>query len=90
MNKVSQDKLCPICGGSVKERPIPILCVLYKDVGGVYTADPKIVPEARLIPDITYDELMEMGASGAEVVNPIAVEWAKRNGVVLFITSILP
>ena len=56
-------------------------------VGGIYTADPKIVPEARLLPDITYDELMEMGSQGAKVVHPRAVELAKVNGIELFITS---
>lgn len=65
----------------------PVSCVLYKSVGGIYTADPKIVPEARLIPEISYEELMEMGSQGSKVVNPVAVEWAMLYGVELFITS---
>ena len=63
------------------------MCVLYKSVGGVYAADPKIFPEARLIPEISYEEMMEMGSQGAKVVHPRAVELAKRNNVILFITG---
>jgi len=69
-------------------RVCPVGCVLYKSVGGIYTADPNIVPEARLIPDMTYDEVMEMGAAGAKVISPQAVEWAQRLGVEIFITKI--
>ena len=65
----------------------PVMCVLYKSVGGVFTADPKIVPEARLIPEIGYDELMEMGSQGAKVVHPRAVEIAERYGVQILITN---
>ena len=79
--------------GSIKvkgyERVCPVRCVLYKSVGGVYTADPKIVPEARLIPEISYEEMMEMGSQGAEVINPVAVEWAMLHGVEIFITSMV-
>jgi len=82
-----QKGICPICSGSRSEAPKPIKCIFYKDVGGVYTADPKIVPEARLIPEITYDELMEMGNQGAKVVHPRAVEIAQEYGVELFITA---
>jgi len=64
-----------------------IRCILYKSVGGVYTADPKIIPEAHLIKDITYDEMMEMGSQGAKVIHPRAVEIAKQYGVEIFITS---
>lgn len=70
-----------------KERVCPVRCVLYKSVGGIYTADPKVVPEARLIPEISYEEMMEMGALGAKVVHPRAVELAMINGVEIFITS---
>ncbi len=64
----------------------PVRCVLYKSVGGVYTADPKIIPEARLIPEITYEEMMEMGSQGAKVVHPRAVEIAQHYGVEILIT----
>ena len=66
----------------------PVRCVLYKSVGGVYTADPKVVPEARLIPEISYEEMMEMGSQGAKVVHPRAVEIAHHFAVEIFITSL--
>jgi aspartate kinase len=49
-------------------------CELFTDVTGVHTADPRIVPEARVIPFIAYDEMLEFAAAGARVVHPRAVE----------------
>ena len=54
------------------KRVRPVKCVLYKDVGGVYTADPKLVPEARLIPEISYEEMMQAILK----VRVILREWA--------------
>lgn len=65
----------------------PLLCVLYKTVGGVYTADPRIVPEARLIPRISYEEMAEMSSQGAKVIAVGALSEAWKRGVCLFITS---
>ena len=69
------------------DKACPVICILYKSVGGVYTADPEVVPEARLIPEISYEEMMEMGSQGAKVVHPRAVEIAMQYGVQLFITN---
>lgn len=63
-------------------------CVLYKDVEGVFTADPSIVPEAHLIKEISYEEMLEMASQGAKVVNSYAVEVAWINKIPLFITSL--
>jgi aspartate kinase len=49
-------------------------CEILTDVVGVHTADPRLVPEARVIPEIAYDEMLEMAASGAAVLHPRAVE----------------
>lgn len=49
-------------------------CEILTDVAGVFTADPRIVPEARVIPEITYEEMLEMAAAGARVMHPRAVE----------------
>lgn len=49
-------------------------CEIYTDVAGVLTADPRLVPEARVIPEIAYAEMLEMAASGARVMHPRAVE----------------
>ncbi|KPK64969.1 MAG: aspartate kinase [Planctomycetes bacterium SM23_32] len=56
-------------------------CDIFTDVDGVYTADPRIVPEARWIPHMDYDELLELASLGARVMQSRAVELAKRFGV---------
>ncbi len=56
-------------------------CDIFTDVEGVYTADPRIVPDARWIERIDYDELLELASLGAKVMHPRAVELAKRFGV---------
>lgn len=53
-------------------------CQIYTDVEGVYTADPRIVPGARKIEEISYDELLEMAASGSKVMQARSVEFAKK------------
>ncbi len=52
-------------------------CEIYTDVDGVYTADPQIVPEARLLPRISYEEMLELAQMGARVMHPRAVELAE-------------
>ncbi len=56
-------------------------CEIYTDVDGVFTADPRIVPEARKIPQITFEEMLEMAASGAGVLQLRSVEYARNHGV---------
>jgi aspartate kinase len=56
-------------------------CEIYSDVLGVFTADPRIVPEARKIPFVSYDEMLEMSASGAKVLMLRSVELARNHGV---------
>ncbi|MGD2173956.1 MAG: aspartate kinase [Candidatus Brocadiaceae bacterium] len=56
-------------------------CDIFTDVEGVYTADPRIVPEARWIPKMDYDELLELASLGAQVMQARAVELAKRFSV---------
>ncbi len=63
------------------------LVEIYTDVEGVFTADPALVPEARLLPEITYDEICEMAYQGARVVHPRAVEIAKRHSVPMRVRS---
>jgi len=62
-------------------------CDIFTDVDGVYTADPRIVPDARWIPRIDYDELLELASLGANVTPSRAVELAKRFGVPFRIRS---
>jgi len=56
-------------------------CLIFSDVDGVYTADPGIIPKARHISRITYDEMKEMALSGAQVIHYRAVEIARRYNV---------
>lgn len=53
-------------------------CEIYSDVDGVYSADPRVVPEARHLPELDYAMLQEMAEHGAKVLNAQAVEWARR------------
>jgi aspartate kinase len=57
------------------------VCEIYTDVAGVFTADPRIVPGARKIPQVSFDEMLEMSASGAGVLQLRAVEYARNHGV---------
>lgn len=56
-------------------------CEIYTDVDGIYTCDPRIVPDARKIDEIAYDELLEMASSGSKVMQSRSVEFAKKFGV---------
>ncbi len=63
------------------------VCEIYTDVDGVYTADPRIVPNARRIDRLTYEEMLEMAASGAKILALRCVEYARRYGVPLHVRS---
>lgn len=63
------------------------VCEIYTDVDGVFTADPRIVPTARKIDRITYDEMLEMAASGAKVLVLRCVEYARRYDVPIHVRS---
>ncbi len=62
-------------------------CEIYTDVEGVYTADPRIVPDARKMDRISYDEMLEMASLGAKVLHGRAVEFAKKYDVPLVVRS---
>src|SRR5436305_6811401 len=65
------------------------LCQIYTDVDGVYTADPRVVPDARKLHEISYDEMLELAGSGAKVMQLRSVEIAKKFGVVFEVRSSL-
>jgi aspartate kinase len=56
-------------------------CDIYTDVNGVFTADPNIVPSARLLKEISYEEMLEMARVGAQVLHPRAVELSRKHGL---------
>ena len=62
-------------------------CEIYTDVDGVYTADPNIVPDARKLARIAYDEMLEMASLGAKVLQARSVEFAKKYGVPVHVRS---
>ena len=64
-------------------------CEIFTDVDGVFTADPRVVPDARKIHEITYDEMLELATSGAKVLHSRSVELAKKYGVQMVVRSSL-
>ena len=62
-------------------------CQILKDVDGVFTANPRVVPSARKLDEIAYEEMLELASCGAEVLQSRAVEFAKNYGVVLEVLS---
>jgi len=63
------------------------LCEIYTDVDGVFTADPRIVPGARRIPRISYEEMLEMAAAGAKVLHLRCVEYARHYAMPIHVRS---
>lgn len=64
-------------------------CEIYTDVEGVYTADPRVVPNARKLAEVSYDEMLEFASLGAKVLHNRSVEMAKKYGVKLVVLSSL-
>jgi len=62
-------------------------CEIYTDVAGVFTADPRLVPRARKLHAVSYEEMLEMAASGAKVLALRSVEFARNHGVKLHVRS---
>lgn len=65
------------------------ICQILTDVEGVYTCDPRIVPSARKLAEISYDEMLEMASSGSKVMQSRSVEFAKKYGVIFEVCSSL-
>ena len=62
-------------------------CEIYTDVDGVYTADPRVVKNARKLTEISYDEMLELASAGSKVMQSRSVEFAKKYGVVFEVRS---
>lgn len=62
-------------------------CEIYTDVDGIYTTDPRVVPEARKIDRISYDEMLELASLGAGVMHSRSIEFAKKFGVPIHVRS---
>jgi aspartate kinase len=62
-------------------------CEIYSDVAGVFTADPRVVPDARRLDALSYEEMQELAQAGAKVLNAQAVEFAKERGIAIHARS---
>ncbi|MGR3177176.1 MAG: aspartate kinase [Candidatus Anammoxibacter sp.] len=65
------------------------LCEIYTDVDGIYTTDPRIVPNAKKLKKISYDEILELASLGAQVMHPRSIEFAKKYNVPIYVRSSL-
>ncbi len=65
------------------------VCEIYTDVNGIYTADPRVVPKARKLDKITYDEILELASLGASVMHNRSIEFGKKYGVPIHVRSSL-
>lgn len=65
------------------------LCQIYTDVDGVYTADPRVVPNAKKLPEITFADMLELASQGAQVLHNRSVELAKKYHVNMEVVSSL-
>ena len=63
------------------------LCEIYTDVDGIYTTDPRMLPKARRLASISYDEMLELASLGAGVMHPRSIEFAKKFGVKVLVRS---
>jgi aspartate kinase len=63
------------------------VCEIYTDVAGVFTADPRLVPTARLLGRVSYEEMLELAAAGAKVLMVRCVEYARRHGIPVHVRS---
>src|SRR5690606_5627136 len=63
------------------------VCEIYTDVDGVFSADPRIVPTARRLSAVSYEEMLELAASGAKVLQVRCVEYARRYGIPIHVRS---
>ena len=63
------------------------VCEIYTDVDGVFSADPRVVTKASKLDSVSYEEMLELAAAGAKVINIRAVEFARRHGVTLHVRS---
>lgn len=77
LGRGGSDYSATIIGAALKVDEI----ILWKDVDGIMTADPKLVPEAKPIPQMSYEEVVELAYFGAEVVHPLALEPASRENI---------
>jgi aspartate kinase len=83
LGRGGSDTTAVALGAAIKSAGFEVSTDIYKDVDGVFTADPRMVPDARHRAVVTYDEMLEAATLGSQVIHPRAVELAKKYGVPL-------
>ncbi len=83
LGRGGSDTTAAILGSALRAEAVEI----YTDVDGIMTADPRLLPEARVISDVTYNEVFQMADHGAKVIHPRAVEIAMRGNVPLIVRN---
>src|SRR5690606_2547754 len=63
------------------------VCEIYSDVDGVFTADPRVVPTARKLNEVSFEEMLELAASGAKILHLRCVEYARRSNMPVHVRS---
>jgi aspartate kinase len=87
LGRGGSDTTAVAVAAAMKQAGYEVRCDIYTDVDGVYTTDPRIVPDARKIDAISYDEMLEMASMGAGVMHSRSIEFAKKFGVPLMVRN---
>jgi aspartate kinase len=87
LGRGGSDTTAVAVAAAMKQAGYDVRCEIYTDVDGVYTTDPRIVPDARKIDAISYDEMLEMASMGAGVMHSRSIEFAKKFDVPLMVRN---
>ncbi len=87
LGRGGSDTTAVAVAAAMKMAGYDVACEIYTDVDGVYTADPRVVPDARKIDEISYDEMLEMASMGAGVMHSRSIEFAKKFDVPLMVRN---
>jgi aspartate kinase len=87
LGRGGSDTTAVAVAAAMKQAGSEVTCEIYTDVDGVYTSDPRIVPDARKMDAISYDEMLEMASMGAGVMHSRSIEFAKKYDVPLMVRN---
>ncbi|CAN5573629.1 aspartate kinase [soil metagenome] len=87
LGRGGSDTTAVAVAAAMKQAGYDVECEIYTDVDGVYTTDPRIVPDARKMDVISYDEMLEMASMGAGVMHSRSIEFARKYGVPLMVRN---
>jgi aspartate kinase len=87
LGRGGSDTTAVAVAAAMKQAGYDVACEIYTDVDGVYTSDPRLVPDARKMDAISYDEMLEMASMGAGVMHSRSIEFAKKYDVPLMVRN---